>query len=458
MNYKPSYDFDSQLNCGIICFDQQSVLMNFKDLFSIINFNKNFIYYNPNDNDYPYYLRHNQKISYLEHLFNYDSSNIIYVFKNNNKFDLRKENIIIYHDFHKNITSKYNILDFNLGHFSQAGTDAYVMKNPMWKIIENDKEYWLMYCEKDILIKLCDKSYQKILDFEKTLNNNKTLTWYKASNGYIQTHNPDDRKIYYIHQIITGCYGNGQGTLNVSVDHVDHDPLNNTWENLRIATRKEQEQNSKGIKPGTKRERKHSAKQLPDGITQNMLKKYVVYYKDYADKEKKRLREYFKVECHPKLSKIWIGTKANNISIQEKLLQANKFVDDLDKQNEHDINLSENIIKDFKYTLCIELDDTKKIVDQITFNISRFRKYKHSIEFNEFVTKKFAVQKAEEWLSEKVTIEHYNLVKDDLIFSLRECDDLNYILSINKGQLLTDCIFLEEADIYSTRLFIDCGS
>ena len=334
MNYKPSYDFDSQLNCGIICFDQQSVLMNFKDLFSIINFNKNFIYYNPNDNDYPYYLRHNQKISYLEHLFNYDSSNIIYVFKNNNKFDLRKENIIIYHDFHKNITSKYNILDFNLGHFSQAGTDAYVMKNPMWKIIENDKEYWLMYCEKDILIKLCDKSYQKILDFEKTLNNNKTLTWYKASNGYIQTHNPDDRKIYYIHQIITGCYGNGQGTLNVSVDHIDQDPLNNTWENLRIAIREEQEKNSKGIKPGTKRERKHNAKQLPEGITQDMLKKYVVYYKDYADKEKKREREYFKIECHPKLSKIWIGTKANNISIQEKLSQANKVADDLESVNE----------------------------------------------------------------------------------------------------------------------------
>jgi hypothetical protein len=462
MNYKLSYDFDSQLNCGIICFDQQSVLMNFKDLFSIINFNKNFIYYNPNDNDYPYYLRHNQKISYLEHLFNYDSSNIIYVFKNNNKFDLRKENIIIYHDFHKNITIKYNILDFNLGHFSEAGTDAYVMKNPMWKIIENDKEYWLMYCEKEILIKLCDKSYQKILDFEKTLNNNKNLTWYKCANGYIQTHNPDDRKIYYIHQIITGCYGNGKGTSNVSVDHIDHidqDPLNNTLENLRIATRDEQEQNSKGIKPGTKRERKHSAKQLPEGITQDMLKKYVVYYKDYADKEKKRSREYFKVEKHPKLNKIWIGTKANNISIQEKLIQANKVVDDLDKQNENFITLSEDINnKNFKYTLCIELDNTQKIVDRITFNISRFRKYKHSIKFNEFVTKKMALQKAEEWLSERVTIEHYNLVKNDLNISLVECEDLNYILSKNKGYLLTDCIYLEKAYMYSTHLFIDCGS
>jgi hypothetical protein len=453
MNYKLSYDFDAQLNCGIIRVNDNNVLMDFVDLFSIINFYKNFIHYEPTVKKYPYYFRNNQKISYLEYLFNYDDSNIKYVFKNNNKFDLRRENIFIYHNFHQTITNKYDIIEFKLGHYINTGTDAYVMKNPMWKIMENDKEYWLMYCEKDTIIKLCQKSLDKIVEYENLKNEGKNLTFFKLQNGYIMASNN-----LYIHQIITGCYGNGQGTLNVSVDHIDQDPLNNSWENLRIATRKEQEQNSKGIKPETKRERKHSAKQLPEGITQNMLKKYVVYYKDYADKEKKRLREYFKIECHPKLSKIWIGTKANNISIQDKLIQANKFVDDLDKQNEHDINLSENIIKDFKYTLCIELDDTKKMVDQITFNISRFRKYKHSIEFNEFVTKKFAVQKAEEWLSGKVTIEHYNLVKDDLIFSLKECDDLNYILSINKGQLLTDCIFLEEADIYSTHLYIDCGS
>jgi len=330
MNYKLSYDFDAQLNCGTIRFNDNSVLIDFKDMFCIINFVKNFIYYNPDEKDYPYYFRHNQKISYLEHLFNYDFSNIEYVFKNNNKFDLRKENIIIYHKFHKIINDKFNIVDFKLGHYSENGVDAYVMKNPLWKIAENDgNEYWLMYCEKDTIIKLCQKSIDKITEYEKILNNNKKITWYKASNGYIQTHN-FEHKCYYIHQIIAGCYGNGKGTSNISVDHIDQNPLNNAWENLRIATRKQQEQNSKGIKPGTKKERKQNAQNLPDGITHDMLKKYVVYYKDYADKEKTILREYFRIEKHPKLDKIWSTSKSCKISIIDKLFQANKVIDDLE--------------------------------------------------------------------------------------------------------------------------------
>lgn len=325
MNYKLSYDFDSQFNCGIIRFNDKSVLMDFKDLFSIINFNKNFIYFDADDKDYPFYLRHHQKITYLEYLFKYDPSNIEYVFKNNNKFDLRRENIIIYHKFHKKIAEKYNIIDFKLGHFSETGTDAYVMKNPIWKIIENEKEYWLMYCEKDTIIKLCQKSLDKIKEYENTKNKENKITFFKLQNGYTMASNN-----LYIHQIITCCYGNGKGTSSVSVDHIDQDPLNNTWENLRIATRNEQEQNSKGIKPGTKRERKHNAQNLPDGITQEMIKKYVVYYKDYADKEKTQVREYFRVESHPKLDKLWSTTKSCKITIQEKLLQANKIVDDLE--------------------------------------------------------------------------------------------------------------------------------
>jgi hypothetical protein len=323
MNYTLSYNFNSQLNCGVINFNDKQVLMDFSDLFSIINYDKNFIYYNPEEKMYPYYLRHNQKISYLEHIFKYNSSNINYIFKNNNIFDLRRENIEIYHNYHNNVVSKYDVIEYKIGHYLETGKDAYIMKNPMWKIKENDKEYWLMYCETNTIIKLCSKSYQKIIDYET--NNNKKITFFIHENGYICNSNG-----MYIHQIITGCYGNGKGTKNISVDHIDQNPLNNCFDNLRIATREEQEQNSKGIKPGTKRERKTSAKLLPEGITQNMIKKYVIFYEDYADKEKKRLRQYFKIEKHPKLQKIWIGCKSNKLSILEKLDQANKFVENLD--------------------------------------------------------------------------------------------------------------------------------
>jgi len=209
------------------------------------------------------------------------------------------------------------------GHFSKLGKSANIMKNPIWKVTENEKEYLLMYCEKDTICKLCVESYQKILDYEKTID--KKITWYKHQNGYIIC-----SQNIYIHQIIMNCYGNGKGTKNISVDHIDQDPLNNTIENLRIATRKEQEQNTKGIKEGTKRERKHSAKELPNGITQEMMKKYVVYYHEWLDKEHTKKREFFKVEKHPKLDKPWTTTKSEKVSIQEKLNQANKVVQDLD--------------------------------------------------------------------------------------------------------------------------------
>jgi hypothetical protein len=134
----------------------------------------------------------------------------------------------------------------------------------------------------------------------------------------------------YIHQIIMNCFGNGNGTKNVSVDHIDQDPLNNTLENLRIATRKEQEENTKGIKKDTKRERNYNAKPLPQGITKDMLRKYVIYYHEWLNPERSRSREFFRIEKHPKLEKIYTGTKSNKVSIQDKLKQIIQVLDDLD--------------------------------------------------------------------------------------------------------------------------------
>ncbi len=94
----------------------------------------------------------------------------------------------------------------------------------------------------------------------------------------------------------------------------------------------EQQKNSKGTADdGSKRERKHSARALPDGITQDMMRKYVVYYFEYLDKEHTRSREFFKVEKHPKLEKPWMSSKSEKVSLLDKLKSANDVVSNLEK-------------------------------------------------------------------------------------------------------------------------------
>ena len=85
-----------------------------------------------------------------------------------------------------------------------------------------------------------------------------------------------------------------------------------------------------------KRERKHTAQSLPPGITHNMMKKYVVYYREmtYLKSGKQQPREYFKVESHPKLSKPWVSSKSAKIPLFEKLNHANQVVADLESQSE----------------------------------------------------------------------------------------------------------------------------
>lgn len=244
-----------------------------------------------------------------------NNDNFLIKIERKNKEHMRKMDL--------EVKNNYNYLKTYRGHINKLGTDAKVEKNRMWKVYdeEKNKNILLMYCEPGKLIHLCKKSYIKIKEFEQ--NNTGKITWYFHPNGYIQGSNN-----MYIHQVITGCYGNGKGTMDVSVDHIDRDPLNNCYDNLHIATRDEQEINTKTA-DGVRRARCKSAKPLPDGITNIMMKKYVVYYKECYNKEKELYREFFKIEKHPKLDKPWIGSKSNKISVLDKLKEANNIIDSL---------------------------------------------------------------------------------------------------------------------------------
>ena len=322
----PTYSFDDELNCNIITYNDRKYYIDCHDFMKILNFKKNFIY--DENYDYPNYNLNYKKFFLIEFLYDFDIENTNYVFNNDNKYDLRKCNVIPYHKYHNEIVNSYKIIKYITGHTNRIGISANQMKNPLWIVEENGQNIILMYCEKNTIVKLCEKSYNEILDFEERIN--EKLTWYLQQNGYVCTTIPKDGGTIFIHQVITGCYGNGKGTADISVDHIDRNPLNNTYDNLRTVTRTEQEQNSIGIMPGTKKERQKNARPLPEGIEQSMLRKYVVYYHNVYNKEKKLSREYFRVEGHPKLEKIWETTKSEKVSIMEKLRQANKVVDDLE--------------------------------------------------------------------------------------------------------------------------------
>ena len=92
------------------------------------------------------------------------------------------------------------------------------------------------------------------------------------------------------------------------------------------------------ISRNDKRERKKTAQTLPPGITQSMMKKYVVYYREmtYLKNGKSQPREYFKVESHPKLPKPWVSSKSTKIPLLEKLNDANQVVSDLENTADAD--------------------------------------------------------------------------------------------------------------------------
>ena len=102
----------------------------------------------------------------------------------------------------------------------------------------------------------------------------------------------------------------------------------------------------------TKRARKHNARPLPEGLTQEMLPKYVVYYHECYNKERQLFREFFKIEKHPKLMKPIIGSKSNKFTWQQKLVMIKERLKKLNEDGK------DNIIPDSKTTLDIHLESS----------------------------------------------------------------------------------------------------
>lgn len=118
-------------------------------------------------------------------------------------------------------------------------------------------------------------------------------TWYIMETGYVACNTPS---FHYLHQVIMDNQEINKQNIDDTVDHINRNKLDNRRENLEYKSKQGQALNSKGSIYGTKRERKINAQSLPDGISQDMLPKYVEYRSEPKDKPNK---EYFVLTKHP---------------------------------------------------------------------------------------------------------------------------------------------------------------
>jgi hypothetical protein len=102
-----------------------------------------------------------------------------------------------------------------------------------------------------------------------------------------------------------------------------------------------------------KRLRKHNAVKLPTTLADLNIPKYINYYNECYNNEKKLYREYFKIEKHPYQvkNKTYISSKSNKISIIEKLDQIIKILDNLNNNQANETNETNetNVVKLPKY-------------------------------------------------------------------------------------------------------------
>ena len=229
---------------------------------------------------------------------------------------------------------KYKILKSFNGHIIKKGRYSGLYKNPYWLVYDendmNEKEFYLLHIKNNIFTKISINSFNDIKQNWEI--NNTNITWSIGKNKYIYGYIHKLKKNLLLHQIITNYFGHGKGTKDLSVDHINRIKLDNRKSNLRITNMKIQQNNSKGIINNIKRNRKYNAQKLPDGITQEMMPKYVYYATEKIKSSNgDYVREFFRIEKHPKLSKKSLSSsKSCKISLLDKLNEIKDILYKLD--------------------------------------------------------------------------------------------------------------------------------
>ena len=219
-----------------------------------------------------------------------------------------------------------NVIEKDDGVYIRAGKFAGTYKNFCYLIenTETKEKYYKMTCNPD-------NTKCTILSIEdmELIKNYKPYrpVFSLHSNGYSFGKEPDTKKQIYLHSFVIKNMNPNDERINdkkYSIDHINRIRLDNRRVNLRWATQSIQNSNQ------NKRNRKKTAKPLPEEITQDMIPKYVYYCKECYNKEKQLFREFFRIEKHPKQEKTISSSKSSKLTILEKLEKIKEKLYNLD--------------------------------------------------------------------------------------------------------------------------------
>lgn len=130
------------------------------------------------------------------------------------------------------------------GHVLKQGGSGIRNSYEIWKDSEG-KKFVKMKVLKN------KEEFFTLFDYDDLSKVKSRLTWYILKEGYVGTF----KNFTYLHHLVMNFKGTGRGFQQVSVDHINRNKLDNRKANLRLATAREQQENSKGRIEGTKRER-----------------------------------------------------------------------------------------------------------------------------------------------------------------------------------------------------------
>ena len=191
------------------------------------------------------------------------------------------------------------------------------------------------------------------------------------------------------------------------------------------------------VKDNFKRVRKCNAIELPIDISENMIPKYVVYYKECYNKEKLLFREFFKIEKHPKLfnyKKHLTSSKSKKITIVEKLEQIKLILKTIENDELFIIENGEKI---------------EENVEKIEENREKIEENEEKIEENEEKIEENGEKKKEIILPKYISLKNhekdkkkYYLIYDEKTNKYRNTYKLLYDKNIEFSQNLKD--FLEK--------------